>query len=348
MRTAVFLLVAVVHQGVTLRAQDERIDVVDVREEQNAPGTEQKSISPLRINTGFIFANGDYIPPPYRITFSDNDVSINDVSLALSFFDTWKNEKRIASGASQSHAQQVRRRLRLLLENRGSLVLFAGQPPSEFGRVDSCDLLRVLIDTKSRQDFFSGNHHRLSSFATDPVWATWIAEFQCPEELAQRAGELTGQIEQVTEENFSRISALRLFEKCVYPMTIIGMVLVVAAFGHLLSSRPSPHNDVPGKPGAGRAVFVSLALIIALSLLDLTWTLLVSRTSLMKEVNPLGAALIDNPQALIALKTAATLFAVTLLYVLRQHRAAQQGAWWGCLVCTLLTARWLTFTSMLA
>ena len=95
-------------------------------------------------------------------------------------------------------------------------------------------------------------------------------------------------------------------------------------------------------------MLVSLALIIALSLLDLTRTLLVSRTSLMKEVNPLGAALIDNPQALIALKTAATLFAVTHLYVLRQHRAAQQGAWWGCLVCTLLTARWLTFTSMLA
>ena len=66
----------------------------------------------------------------------------------------------------------------------------------------------------------------------------------------------------------------------------------------------------------------------------------------MKELNPLGAALIDDPLALIALKAGATFLAITLLFMLRQHRVAQQGAWWGCLICTLLTVRWLTFNSM--
>jgi len=49
---------------------------------------------------------------------------------------------------------------------------------------------------------------------------------------------------------------------------------------------------------------------------------------------------------LIAAKATIICGSVGLLYFLRHHRQAQTAAWWACLICTLLTFRWLTFNSM--
>jgi hypothetical protein len=46
--------------------------------------------------------------------------------------------------------------------------------------------------------------------------------------------------------------------------------------------------------------------VVALSLLDLVWTLLVSQAGTMRELNPVGGRLIDAPAKLIAFKVART------------------------------------------
>ena len=92
----------------------------------------------------------------------------------------------------------------------------------------------------------------------------------------------------------------------------------------------------------------SLALVVVYSVLDLTWTILAHQAGQMLELNPLGSHLIENPLHLVVFKAGATGLAVGLLFVLRKYRRAQLAAWWVCLVCTLLTARWLTISPMMA
>ena len=230
------------------------------------------------------------------------------------------------------------------------IVLFSGKAVEV---VRSVELLNVLVNDEARAEFSMGDGNRFASEAADPqVWATFVRDFECPPELHDRAFKYFDRKKEIGETkaaqasaNLSRASAKRMLESSAYPLTMVGMLLVVMAFGHLLSFKPDSTNGSAVSPEAQRAIRHSLILLAALSGLDLIWTLLASRAGVMKELNPLGAALIDDPLPLIVLKIVATMSAVVLLFALRQHNVAQKGAWWGCLICTLLTVRWLTFNS---
>ncbi len=80
----------------------------------------------------------------------------------------------------------------------------------------------------------------------------------------------------------------------------------------------------------------SLILVVALSLLDLVWTLLASQAGTMRELNPVGGRLIDDPAKLIAFKVAMTGLAAGLIFKLRYYRRAQLASWWACLILTFV------------
>jgi lysylphosphatidylglycerol synthetase-like protein (DUF2156 family) len=126
------------------------------------------------------------------------------------------------------------------------------------------------------------------------------------------------------------------------------MLLVVIAFGNLLSNEAPLDIQSSESPVMDRRVKIFLMLIAAFSVLDLIWTLLASRANALTELNPIGSQLIHNPIGLLAFKTLVTVGVIGILFVLRGHRVAQRGAWWACLICTLVTVRWLTFNSMFA
>lgn len=108
----------------------------------------------------------------------------------------------------------------------------------------------------------------------------------------------------------------------------------------------------PGKPNQGmssttnRVICRTLILVFVLSALDLLWTILAIRTGSMREINPIGSQFVDDPLSMTLFKASATAMAVCLLYALRHHLLARKAAWWVCLVCTLVAARWVTFNSM--
>jgi hypothetical protein len=49
---------------------------------------------------------------------------------------------------------------------------------------------------------------------------------------------------------------------------------------------------------------------------------------------------------LVGLKVAMTMLSAWILYHLRPYRIAQVTSWWLCLVCVMLTFRWVMFNSM--
>ncbi len=127
------------------------------------------------------------------------------------------------------------------------------------------------------------------------------------------------------------------------------MIAVVLGFGHLLSNKPlieTTSEDQADFTQAQRIVGRSLLIVGILSAVDLVWTIAASQSGTMRELNPLGSQLLDNPMQLIIFKLVATSTAIGLLYWLHRQPIAQVASWWSCLVLTLLTARWLTFHSM--
>ena len=340
-----FLMIATLLLASTTYAQDDTgVDAEKSADNENRDTA--KALVEKVTENGFVFVDGRYVEAPYRFRADDKRLFINDMPFDQPLFEGLASKRTLANGRTMQRASRL---LRETLESDGVVILFAKSPVADIYGTYSYELLSILVDDEARASFSITDLRGVSSVSIDQeTWKTFVRDFECPQELRERADGILTRAQAIEESNAVQISARRTLESSAYPLTVVGMMLVVAAFGHLLSFKPDSEGEATEPRIANRAVTRSLALVAALSALDLIWTLIVSRAGDMKELNPLGAVLIDDPFALIAMKTIATLTAIALLFALRQHRVAQQGAWWACLICTLLTVRWLTFNSMFA
>ena len=140
----------------------------------------------------------------------------------------------------------------------------------------------------------------------------------------------------------------QLVAQISYPLTVFAMIAVVLGFGHLLSNRPV-QNPESGDTTKSRTVVVNSLLIVALlSIVDLIWTIAATNAGTMRELNPLGSHLIEDPVRLAFFKLSVSAISIGILYALHRTTMAQVASWWCCLLLTLLTARWVVFQSMLA
>ncbi len=237
--------------------------------------------------------------------------------------------------------------------SHGVTVLAKGQSPLLLERTrDGYELLVALLSKSTPSpspgvtlDPPASMRHDLERRA----WNQVIADFKPSPAFVASA---RSRVEEVNalQDTGERISKATIWaDNISYPLTLFAMIVVVVAFGHLLSNKPCIETvdcAAAVSPETRKIVLKSLLIFASLSLVDLIWTLVAGATGSMRELNPIGNEIIHNPARLIAFKLTAVSVTVALLYSLHHRPIAQVASWWSCLVLTLLTARWLTFNSM--
>jgi hypothetical protein len=237
--------------------------------------------------------------------------------------------------------------------SHGVTVLAKGQTPLMLERTRTGHELLVALLAKSTPSPSSGvvldppnsMRHELERQA----WNQVIADFQPSPEFVSSARSSVDEVSALQDSGEKILRATLWADSISYPLTLFAMVVVVVAFGHLLSNKPCIENvdrQDAVSPETRKIVMKSLLIFALLSLVDLIWTLVAGATGSMRELNPIGNEIIHSPARLIAFKLTAVSVTVALLYSLHHRPIAQVASWWSCLVLTLLTARWLTFNSM--
>jgi Domain of unknown function (DUF5658) len=318
------------------------------------------------VEKGFLFVDGNYISPPYDFRSDENGVSVNGVSMEYTSlglgeddFFKWEVVPREKTGSEDEKEVTFRRRPirpRLpwrnvsphLHDDNNVVVIFSNERPAILTNgVSGYDtILRLLC----RHDGNSVSDAELKRFGDidRARWNEWITGFQPSPEFKARARAQIEEADSIVEENYRAARANQRLNTATYPLTVIGMLLVVVAAGHLISYRPMPcaeRKSTTLPVEEHRAVACCLLLVAGLSALDLAWTVLAHQAGAITELNPVGARIIDNPHVLIAFKGILTLVSAGILYAARRHIFARRACWWCCLVCTLLIARWISVTS---
>lgn len=203
------------------------------------------------------------------------------------------------------------------------------------GEVDRSDLVRFEMFIAMEAD---GQQLRGALLAGEPL---------SPETLG-RLREVLDACERTETVNEAQIASVRRSEWYSYAFTVAAMLIGTISFGHLLTAPPSRHTrwtESDAAPDATRPVLISLGLICILSLIDLLWTTVRSSSFHFQEMNPLGFQLLLDGSSPLAFKATTLAVSVILLFVLRRYHAAQLASWWMCMVCTLLTFRWIVLDS---
>lgn len=175
-------------------------------------------------------------------------------------------------------------------------------------------------------------------------WKKLINSTEPDTKLTAKLEDMLKTFESSEAANYAQINAMRRLENASYPLTVLGMLLGAIALGHNLQWSAAGMTSEQSIGFLKKALF----LILAMSLLDLTWTIMSSQAGQMREVNPFASSYIDSPWKLILFKLIATTGACGILYSLRESAKVQQATWWMCLVCVLLTFRWIMLNSFLA
>lgn len=288
--------------------------------------------------------------PPYKIGASTSgEMFVNNRRFS---FKNRSEQSRYASrsgysrngwnrgpGGRRSHSSQAES-IYVLLESDSLLLLSNEQ--SQFEVYQDAELLGIIEAMLDKSD--------ASNDVLPKSIRMHMPDLRSDMELMTRLASFKTAVESVEQRNHTSNLSVQRMDHFAFPLSLVGMVLVVFATGQLLLNPPPKHNreDLTVRSDESSSftnLFVTL--IVAFSVLDLIWTILASHDNSMRELNPIGRHLIANPILLVCFKALTTGVAVAILLLLRRHRRVHLAAWWLCLLLTMLTARWLMFNSLL-
>ncbi len=235
-----------------------------------------------------------------------------------------------------------------------AIVVGKGFAPCVLPAAEAAALFEILTSDRIAEAKLSEIGRELPGYTRMWKWQNVIEAFVPPDELPQR---MTAEIERIREvvkdnrrKHEAAIASVFWTSKPVkYVITLLAMGLIVAACGTLLNYRPIGRvawSEIDATGDGIPIVVRSVVLLILLGIFDLACTLVAQQAGGFTEMNPLGSKIVENPLLLTAFKLTSLLMACGILYALRRYRGAQVAAWWMCLLCTVLTFRWLTYNSM--
>ncbi len=318
------------------------------------------------VDGGFLFVDGGYIPGPHTVEATKAGITVNDIPVSFEHDPKgeddansqtgwggrnrgWWGQRRRPQSAERTPAD-LARRLYFSLSEGNTVVTFAGTPMVVLSTGGDCyELYNGLLSdnpTSEERKAFIG---LARNSAAAPIWDQWLNSFEPTPQLRTHLQKYVDESDAVIEELASASAAKYRMETFAYPLTLAGMMLGVFAFGHML--KWTGRNLVAEQSGSStpestRCAEIALLLMLGMSVVDLLWTILAGQAGVMKEINPLAAGLIHTPMSLAAFKVTATGLGCGLLYVYRERRRVQEATWWMCLVCVLVTFRWVMFDSM--
>lgn len=302
------------------------------------------------IEAGFLFSEGEYIAPPYAINQVDDEIQVNG-RLVLSIPPLQGPWRRFAPPKGVDH--WLTTDLATRLSNDNIVMVRDHKHTLRFDQhTQQQDILAALADWDSGSKRDIAEATLIGAVANDvdaEPWREWFRSFEPPRDLVSRAEKVLAEAEAVVRANQARLDWQRRLESAIYGLTVAAMVVSVFALGHLLSMRPpvgARWNELDTARDGTRPMVKSLGLIVLMSAFDLCWTLRAAGHDSFRELNPIGSDMLSTPMGMSAFKASAILLSCLLLLTLRRYRGAQTATWWMCLVCTLVTFRWLMFESM--
>ena len=191
-------------------------------------------------------------------------------------------------------------------------------------------------------------------------WRMFVEGFTPPPELASRVRPLwEDHRRQRREKGAQSKPTTRSRKHREWVMTTAAFACLagsVVAIGVLVNSRIRSakiagcesgwrHLDLTGRRSG--LVWRLVLLLWGLNLLDLLCTMLAQNSvGGFWEMNPLGRLMMGSSGTVGFFKVGAVAAGSALLLALRRYRGAEAAVWWLCLVYTVLTFRWTTYTSM--
>ncbi|MGB7326044.1 MAG: DUF5658 family protein [Rubripirellula sp.] len=338
----------------------------------------------IETERGYLFINGKYLQPPYKIEVDveKDSIRINGADYSAAAFDIsglvdrdtgkrggseggrramgsrdggWgRGRDRGAESIEPSASVSVRALFRELdtLQLNMIVVLQSERPPLSMSLGDEGHvLLSSLIATDAGFQEAMVIPDSLNSPAQREVWEQLVSQFVVTPAFLQRAKAHVEKMDAESRQVEDFAAANELNSRISYPLTTFALVLVVVAIGHLLiNAQPmfGGVDDPTALENIKKATVLCLVIVGLMSGIDLIWTLIANQNGSMRELNPLGSKLIDNPSQLMMFKFIVTSISIGLLFWFREIPFARRATWWCCLVLTLLTARWLTFHSLFA
>ena len=192
--TRIFLLVtamAAVSCSVGTCSAQETLATVRAVQQFGAPiqsGANKSERKSARDARGFLFLEGEYVPPPYDVSATDDDVQVNGRSISdlLTGFRPSATRKRPLAGSTAAWAA---RRLQKDLDSGLIVVLFPGQP-AKSSRLDSTadQFYELLLATDESQTVSAVDElcNRLAEGTDVALWRSWLTDYTPPAELTNR------------------------------------------------------------------------------------------------------------------------------------------------------------------